>query len=163
MRFEKCTVGLSLICTWWRVFERFEGVLASQIPRNHAPAGPCQVQILSSAPNFNRGASPLELPYTVPRSPLRRLTPGPWLAHGVRSHGAPNLIEGLRPSNSPTRSLARRCAGSRRARGSLTAFARTPHQTLIDGRRPSNSPTRSSLAAAPAHAGPVARSRRSLA
>src|SRR4051812_19180112 len=121
MRFEKCTVGLSLICTWWRVFERFEGVLASQIPRNHAPAGPCQVQILSAAPNFNRGASPLELPYTVPRSPLRRLTPGPWLAHRVRSHR-----DRRRLANFPSTILARRCAGSLRARGSLTAFARTP-------------------------------------
>src|SRR3954462_14778376 len=101
MRLEKCTVGLSLICTWGRVFERFEGVLASQIPRNHAPAGPCQVQILSSAPNSNRGASPLELPYTVPRSPLRRLTPGPWLAHGVRSHAAPNFNRGASPLELP--------------------------------------------------------------
>ena len=32
--------------------------------------------------------------------------------------------EGLRPSGSPTRSLARRFAGSRRSRGSLTVFAR---------------------------------------
>src|SRR4029079_11374219 len=35
-----------------------------------------------------------------------------------------SLSEGLRPSDSPARSLARRCAGSLRSRGSLAALAR---------------------------------------
>ena len=33
--------------------------------------------------------------------------------------------EGLRPSDSPTRALARRCAGALRSRGSLAVLART--------------------------------------
>src|SRR5215510_1307940 len=32
---------------------------------------------------FNRGASPLGLPYTRPRSPLRRLAPVTWLARAL--------------------------------------------------------------------------------
>ena len=52
-----------------------------------------------------RGASPLGLPCTLSRAPLRRR--------------APFLSEGLRPSDSPTRSLTRRCAGALRSRGSL--------------------------------------------
>jgi hypothetical protein len=35
------------------------------------------------------------------------------------------LSEGLRPSDSPTRSLARRFAGALRSRGSLALLART--------------------------------------
>ena len=35
------------------------------------------------------------------------------------------LSEGLRPSDSPTRALARRCAGALRSRGSLAMLART--------------------------------------
>ena len=35
------------------------------------------------------------------------------------------LSEGLRPSDSPTRSLARRFAGALRSRGSLAMLART--------------------------------------
>src|SRR6266542_2914202 len=38
---------------------------------------------------------------------------------------APSSSEGLRPSDSPTRSLARRFAGALRSRGSLAALART--------------------------------------
>src|SRR4051812_40931200 len=49
--------------------------------------------------------------------------------------------EGLRPSNSPTRSLASRFAGSLRSRGSLRC-ARLATFSL-EGLRPSNSPTRS--------------------
>jgi Zn-dependent metalloprotease len=41
-----------------------------------------------------------------------------------RGGGVLVLPEGLRPSDSPTRSLARRFAGALRSRGSLTAFAR---------------------------------------
>src|SRR5919198_1116310 len=115
-----------------------------------------------------RGASPLELPYTLTRSPLRRLAPFAWLtrcrsfarpyvslfiprgfaprtplhAHSLAASPARSVrvahslslvrsslrfivyFEGLRPSNSPTRSLARRFAGSLRSRGSL-AVARS--------------------------------------
>ena len=42
----------------------------------------------------------------------------------------PVLPEGLRPSDSPTRSLARRFAGALRSRGSLAALARTPKMAL---------------------------------
>jgi hypothetical protein len=38
------------------------------------------------------------------------------------------LSEGLRPSDSPTRSLARRFAGALRSRGSLALLARTLQQ-----------------------------------
>ncbi|HEX5473197.1 MAG TPA: hypothetical protein VFX12_00935, partial [Vicinamibacterales bacterium] len=34
---------------------------------------------------LNRGASPLGLPYTLARSPRRRLAPAAWLARGARS------------------------------------------------------------------------------
>jgi hypothetical protein len=37
---------------------------------------------------------------------------------------APSLSEGLRPSDSPARSLARRFAGSLRSRGALVSLAR---------------------------------------
>jgi hypothetical protein len=47
------------------------------------------------------------------------------------------LTEGLRPSDSPTRALARRFAGSLRARGSLAALARAARR-----RRPSDALTR---------------------
>ncbi len=40
-----------------------------------------------------------------------------------------SLIEGLRPSNSPTRSLARRCDGALRSRGSPAVLARTLERT----------------------------------
>ena len=70
--------------------------------------------------------------------------------------GALFLIEGLRPSNSPTRSLACRFAGSLRSRGSLAPLARP---IFIEGLRPSNSPTRSLAGPPPA---PL-RSRGSLA
>ncbi len=42
----------------------------------------------------------------------------------VQIPAPPLFIEGLRPSNSPTRALARRCAGALRSRGSLAALAR---------------------------------------
>src|SRR5262245_39188260 len=62
------------------------------------------------------------------------------------------LSEGLRPSDSPTRSLARRFAGPLRSRGSLAVLARDRGPTfwfmrqllvLSEGLRPSDSPTRS--------------------
>jgi hypothetical protein len=43
---------------------------------------------------------------------------------GVIRDGILVLSEGLRPSNSPTRSLARRFAGALRSRGSLAALVR---------------------------------------
>ena len=52
-----------------------------------------------------RGASPLGLPDTLSRAPLRRR--------------AARTSEGLRPSDSPARSLARRFVGALRSRGSL--------------------------------------------
>ena len=50
---------------------------------------------------------------------------------------APRLSEGLRPSDSPTRALARRFAGSLRPRGSLAALARG-----VTGLAPQTPPTR---------------------
>ena len=68
-----------------------------------------------------------------------------------RDHLVSVLSEGLRPSDSPTRALGRRFAGSLRARGSLAA-ARSHLGTsvwfmrqllvLSEGLRPSDSPTR---------------------
>jgi hypothetical protein len=61
------------------------------------------------------------------------------------------LSEGLRPSGSPTRALARRCAGSLRSRGSLAALVRIVSRCirqsdirhyLSEGLRPSDSATR---------------------
>src|SRR4051794_11741267 len=92
----------------------------------------CAVQSLLCAPVaqldrapaffFTRGASPLELPHTLSREPLRRLAPFAWLAPlahvcAVQSlrcapvaqlieHRPASSLEGRRPSNSPTRSLA---------------------------------------------------------
>src|SRR6188508_3025746 len=93
------------------------------------------------------GASPLGLAYTLSRAPLRRRAPFAWLARDARSRlwgfaprtrlhalsraAAPArsvrvarsrrslAAVGLRPSDSPARSLARRCAGALRSRGSL--------------------------------------------
>ena len=45
-------------------------------------------------PDLIRGASPLGLPYTLSRSPLRRLAPFAWLARGARVR----LVGGLRRS-----------------------------------------------------------------
>jgi hypothetical protein len=57
------------------------------------------------------------------------------------AHKRPILPEGLRPSDSPTRSLARRFAGALRSRGSLAMLARSASRK---GSRnptpPSNSP-----------------------
>ena len=50
--------------------------------------------------------------------------------------GHPAIIissEGLRPSDSPTRSLAHRCAGSLRSRGSLARLARVADSKGGDG------------------------------
>ena len=65
----------------------------------------------------------------APRTPLHAHSRGPsipapfaWLAHGVRSRLRSS--EGLRPSDSPTRSLAGPLNRPLRSRGSLTAFAR---------------------------------------
>src|SRR5262245_1967208 len=59
--------------------------------------------ILLDSLNSIRGASPLGLPYTLSRAPLRRRAPFTWLARHARSRRAAT------PSDSPTRSLARRC------------------------------------------------------
>src|SRR5688572_23403477 len=53
-------------------------------PRLRAAWVKSLIQRSSTDPPF-RGASPLGLPYTRPRSPLRRLTPGAWLARVARS------------------------------------------------------------------------------
>ena len=116
-------------------------------------------------PRLIRGASPLGLPDTRPRSPLRRLAPGAWLARNARSRWdarpvyqiASALSEGLRPSDSPTRALARRSAGSRRSRGSLAcSLARcdsfSSYPRGFAPRTPRHAP---SLAAPPAPAGRV--------
>src|SRR6266567_1412517 len=82
-----------------------------------------------------RGASPLELPYTRSRSPLRRLAPIAWLTRGARSRLRGRSISGLRS----------------RSRIQSRGFApRTPLHAL-------------SLAASPARSDRVAHSRRSFA
>ena len=83
---------------------------------------------------LNRGASPLGLPYTRSRSPLRRLAPSAWLTRAARSRST----EGLRPSDSPTRALTRRFDGSLRARGSLARLVRVQPR----GFAPRTPPTR---------------------
>src|SRR5687768_12115340 len=109
-------------------------------PTRYGRAAPPEPKAAGSNPagraNIYRGASPLELPYTLSRSPLRRLAPFAWLASLC---SLASDFEGLlfflllpfpfalceaRPSNSPTRSLARRFAGSLRSRGSLAALVR---------------------------------------
>jgi hypothetical protein len=84
------------------------------------------------ATNIIRGVSPLGLPHTLSCSPLRRLAPFAWLTPCARSRVVPatspslvrELFRRLRPSDSLTRSLARRFAGLRRSRGSLAALVR---------------------------------------
>src|SRR5262245_49740641 len=99
------------------------------------------------------GAAPLGLPDTLARAPLRRRAPFAWLARRARSRFwgcAPRTprpalsraassarsvrvarspcslaILGLRPSDAPTRSLARRFVGAIRSRGSLAVLGRT--------------------------------------
>ena len=91
-------------------------------------------QVYEMASSLIRGASPLGLPYTRPRAPLRRRAPVAWLARTARLLLGTSvrfmrwllvLSEGLRPSDSPTRALARRCAGALRSRGSLARLARS--------------------------------------
>src|SRR5215218_10276645 len=90
------------------------------------------LRIYEMAFSLPRRASPLGLPDTRSRAPLRRLAPFAWLARGARSRCAFMrwllvFPGGLRPSDSRTRALARRCAGSLRSRGSLAALARAAH------------------------------------
>src|SRR5262245_59792784 len=131
--------------------------------------------------NLIRGAPPLGLPYTLSRAPLRRRAPFAWLARHARSRPrtdvqvyetASSLIRRLRPSDSPTRSLARRCAGALRSRGSLAMLARDLGPTfrfmrqllvLSDGFAPRTPLHALSRAAAPARSVRVARSPCSLA
>ena len=71
---------------------------------------------LPAPPLLIRGASPLELPYTRSRSPLRRLAPIAWLARGARSRSLwrfPLRLPYTR-SRSPLRRLAP-CAWARSA------------------------------------------------
>ena len=77
----------------------------------------------------------------APRTPLHTLSLAASPARSgrvARSLRSLALDRGLRPSDSPTHSLARRFAGSLRSRGSLAALARAD-----EGLRPSDSPTRS--------------------
>src|SRR5262249_16679739 len=54
---------------------------------------------LLSSPNFIRGASPLRLPRTPSRSPVRWLAPFAWLARAARSHvAASNLTAHATPA-----------------------------------------------------------------
>src|SRR6478672_39609 len=75
--------------------------------------------------------------------------------------------EGLRPSESPTRSLARRFAGSLRSRGSLAALVRSLAREDVDsspkGFAPRTPQHALSLAASPARSVRVAHSLRSFA
>ena len=48
--------------------------------KEHTLAADPKFQQVSARSRVIRGASPLGLPYTRPRSPLRRLPPGAWLA-----------------------------------------------------------------------------------
>src|SRR5206468_9438272 len=126
----------------------------------HAPslaASPARsVRVAHSLHSFasyhHSRASPLGLPYTRPRSPLRRLAPFASLTHCIRSRRT--ITAGRRPSDSPTRALARRFAGSLRSRRSLTAFVRVvPSQPGVAPRTPLHAP---SLAASPARSVRVA-------
>ena len=93
------------------------GMLADSGTGTH----PSKPRVAGSTPAgrafLNRGASPLELPYTLarggPGAPLR--------SRGSLARSfARTYIEGLRPSNSPTRSLA----GAPAPRSALGAMAR---------------------------------------
>src|SRR3954470_12569729 len=78
---------------------------------------------------YFRGASPLGLPYTLSREPLRRLAPFAWLASlralaslfDAPRHSTVHLCTARRggPTLPATRSLASRFVGSLRSRGSL--------------------------------------------
>ena len=98
---------------------------SSRWPRRWAPrpaAAPTAPTGRSrSASVSNRGASPLGLPCTRPRSPLRRLAPGAWLARGARSRG-----RGFAPRTPPHAPSLAAPPASRRARGSLAALAALP-------------------------------------
>ena len=95
-----------------------------------------------------RGASPLGLPDTRSRSPLRRLAPLAWLARCARSLS----LRGASPLGLPD-TLSRGASPSLRSRGSLAALARRSA-----GLRPSDSPTRALARASPPRSVRVARS-----
>ena len=98
---------------------------------------PRSARVAHSLRSFaSRGASPLGLPYTLSRSPLRRLAPVAWLTRCARSL----LLRGLAPRTPLHASLARPASplaplSLARSRGS---FALSPARL-----RPSDSPTAS--------------------
>src|SRR5260221_411861 len=117
----------------------------------------CVAHSLRSFASVRHGLSPLGLPYTRTRSPLRRLAPFAWLTRSARSH---QFATGFRPSDSPTRALARRFAGSLRLRGSLAPLVRISSPRAFAPRTPLHA---HSLAASPARSVCVAHSLRSFA
>ena len=106
----------------------------------------------------NRGASPLGLPHTLSRAPLRRRAPFAWLARALARVASQS---GLRPSDSPhALSRAAPSARSVRVARSLRSLASKPADRGFAPRTP---PHALSRAAAPARSVRVARSLRSLA
>src|SRR5215471_17285419 len=79
-------------------------------PRGFAPRTPLHTLSRAASPArsvFIRGASPLGLPYTLSRAPLRRRAPFAWLARGARS------LAHLRALYVTSTSLLRPCGGRR--------------------------------------------------
>src|SRR5258708_5604823 len=98
------------------------------------------------------GLRPAGLPYTLPRSPLRRLAP---FACPTRCPSFDFRPGGFAPPAPPTRSLARRFAGSLRSRGSPAA----PRSLFVRRASPRRTPLHApSLAASPARSVRVAHS-----
>ena len=155
---------------------------SGRVARSHGSLAPWnERQVYEMASSLIRGASPLGLPYTRPRAPLRRRAPVAWLARTARSLLGTSvrfmrwllvLSEGLRPSDSPytrPRAPLRRRAPvawlARTARlllGTSVGFMRwlLAYPRGFAPRTPLHAPSR---AAAPARSGRVARSHGSLA
>ena len=60
------------------------------------------------SPDLNRGASPLGLPYTLSRAPLRRRAPFAWLARFARSLAPFRFTARVAPGHSPAVCLGRK-------------------------------------------------------
>src|SRR3954453_21011590 len=83
---------------------RTQGTAARRgLPRNPGTDGHFEVALHQF--NVIRGASPLGLPCTLSRSPLRRLPPFAWLARDAPSHEASPLGLPSTLSRSPLRRL----------------------------------------------------------
>ena len=90
-----------------------------------------------SGTKINRGASPLELPYTRSRSALRRLAPIAWLTRCARSLRASDGRAGLRPRTSEQRphrlSANGRCGLRARSAQILDLFAEDSWRNVYAG------------------------------